>query len=96
MKDIVKYWQDMKDKKIATLFHDLLGPASSIRSFLYYVLRKKSQDVDEKTQGYLKECLAYCEELIKKLHELQRSWKTVCRDQPEKFKKNKASPKKRQ
>lgn len=67
----------MKDHQVAILFHDLIGPASSIRSFLYFILMKKETPLDPKTENYLKECLNYCEQLIQKLQDLREVWETT-------------------
>ena len=64
----------MKNHKVATLFHDIIGPASSIRSFLYFILRKKDAAIDEKTEYFLQASLEKCEELIEKLQDLRSNW----------------------
>lgn len=84
----------MDENKIAILFHDLLGPASSIRNFLYFVLTKKGKSLDKKTEYFIKASLESSEILIKRLQSLHQNWTEACNPIDDSSKKEPASQEK--
>ncbi|HUW21401.1 MAG TPA: hypothetical protein VMW41_01905 [Candidatus Bathyarchaeia archaeon] len=64
----------MEKDKVSVLFHNLLGPVSSVRNIFFYLLMEKTQPVDKKTKYYLEEGLKYCDELVKRIQNLRENW----------------------